>query len=59
MVATSSSESVVSLLLGILDEEVLVVSILESHLPSVTDVETSSSLDLVLKGTKSIELNIA
>ena len=59
MVAASCSESVVPLLLSILDEEVFVISVLESHSPSVSDVESSSGLDLVLKGTKAIVLNIA
>ena len=59
MVAASCSESVVSLLLSILDEKVFVISVLESHSPSVSDVESSSSLDLVLKGTEAIVLNIS
>jgi hypothetical protein len=57
MVATGGSESVVTLLFSILDEEILVVSLLESESPSFTDVEASSFLDLVLEGTKSIELD--
>ena len=52
MVASSGSESVVSLLSGILDEEILIVIILESEFPSITDVETTGLLDLVFKSTK-------
>ena len=57
VVASGGSESVVSLLGSVLNEEVLVASILESESPSVTDVEATSFLDLVLESTEAVELD--
>ena len=54
MVTISGSESVVTLLVSILQEQILVSASLESESPSISDVQTSSQCDLSFKSLQEL-----